>query len=247
MIQNNSSYAKRRSGANRNRDIATLALLDRQLMFREGLEALFKESSGLMLVGSISSPADVSVCLSRVMIDVLLFEIDFPGEDPIRLIKDWSREFPDTALVVVSALDEITYAERCIRAGARGFVSKQEGQESLSQAIEKVRRGQLAVSARVEAILLSNYSRLRNGWDGSSLDLLSDRELLVLNLVAQAQNTSSIARAMGISPKTVGTYKERIKEKLNLNDCQQLVQYAMRRFCDSAQPKSDSSDPQPCR
>lgn len=247
MFQTNSSYVEGRSGANRKRDFATLALLDRQLMFREGLEALFKECPDVMLVGSISNPADVFECLSRVAVDVLLFEIDFPDEDPLRLIKDWSKEFPNTALLVVSSQDEMVFAERCIRAGARGFVHKQRGYETLTESIEKVRHGQLAVSAPVEAILLSDYSRLRNGWDGSSLDLLSDRELLVLNLVAQAQNTSDIAAAMGISPKTVGTYKERIKEKLSLENGQQLAQCAVRSFNECAPPKSLSNMPQTCR
>jgi len=227
MTRSSTANTKKSSRTDREfRDSTTVALLDRQRIFREGLEALLKDASETTLVASIWRPVDVHACLSRVTVDVFLLEIDFPGEDLLRLIKDWSREFPHTAFVVLSGLDEVTYAERCIRAGARGFVSKQEGFETLSQAIRKVRKGQLAASAQIEAILLSNYSRLRNGWDVSSLDLLSDRELLVLNLVAQAQNTSRIARAMGISPKTVGTYKERIKEKLNLNDSQQLMQYA---------------------
>lgn len=207
-----------------------VALLDRQLRFRQGLECLLRQSEEVVLVGSISSPDDIRPCFARIEVDVLVLDLDFPGYDLSRLIHILSREFPDVDLLVLTAFEEEVYAERMVRAGVRGFLNRADDFENLLEAIAKIRKGQLALSPAMEAVFLSRCNRWRKRIDVDEIDTLSDRELLVLSLVGQGQSTPQIAKAMGISPKTVGSYKERIKEKLNLYDCRQLMPYAMRGF-----------------
>jgi len=207
----------------------TVALLDRHLMFRQGLECLLKNAEETTLVGSIESPDDVPRCFGRVDVDVLVFELDFQAGDPLRLIWDWSRAYPKVAFLALSAVEERLYAERVVRAGAKGFVSKCEPFEKVLPALAKVVEGKLAVSPEIEALLLSNYSRLRKE-NGNSIadkvDILSDRELLVLTLIGQGMGNAAIAKTMGVSPKTVGAFKERIKEKLAIYNSYQLTQFA---------------------
>ncbi|HKK18225.1 MAG TPA: response regulator transcription factor [Opitutales bacterium] len=207
----------------------TVALLDRHLMFRQGLECLLKNAEETTLVGSIESPDDVSDCFCRVDVNVLIFELDFQSGDPLRLIGEWSRDFPQVGLLALSAVDERLYAERAVRAGAKGFVSKCEPFDKVLEALSKIAEGKLAVSPEIEALLLSNYSRLRKE-NGNSIaakvDHLSDRELLVLTLIGQGMGNAAIAKTIGVSPKTVGAFKERIKEKLAIYNSYQLTQFA---------------------
>jgi len=219
----------------------SVTLLDRHLIFRQGLESLFRQAPEVSLVGSLSKPEDVAVCFDRVDVDVLILELDFPGHDLLRLIRCWSKDFPGVSLLVLTGLEESLYGERAIRAGARGFLEKSCGMEKLFQALIKVREGTLAVSPMIEALLLSRFSGLRKEVPTLEIDLLSDRELLAFTLIGQGLSTAQIAISMKVSPKTVGSFKERIKDKLGILDSFQLAQYAARQVVAGTQSSADPS------
>lgn len=232
------THNKKKTGSassTRERGPFRVVLLDGDLMFRQGLECLFEQTPQTKLVGSISSPGEIAACLSRGAVDLIVFELNFHFGDPIECIRDWSSSFPEVSLIVLSSKDESIFGERCLRAGAAGFFSKTQSFSALVEGFFRIEKGELAASPNLEAVLLSRYNRLRAKTDAPDLDALSNRELLVLNLVGDGKGNSAIAKTLGVSPKTVGTYKERIKDKLALSDAYQLAQIA--NYCVSSNGK----------
>jgi len=249
-MSTNGSYPPRSSLDGRSLDshqgAIAVALLDRHLIFRQGLESLLRLSPETSFVGSLPKPEDVDCCLNRVNVDVLILELDFPGYDMLRAIRMWSRDFPKVSLLVLSGLEESIYGERVIRAGVRGFLGKSCGFEGLLESLRKIGEGRLAVSPALEALLLSRFSSLRKQVSMHEIDVLSDRELLVLTQVGQGLSTAQIAASMEISPKTVGSFKERIKDKLGILDSQRLAQYASQQVAnfdrESIEPRHKNSN-----
>jgi len=123
--------------------------------------------------------------------------------------------------------DEALYAERVMRAGALGYVMKQEPQETVMAAIRQVRNGETWLSPKMSAKLLRSFSGSRSNADVAPLERLSDRELQIFKLIGQGQGVRAIAEALFLSPKTVETHKEHIKQKLNLASSNDLLRYAI--------------------
>lgn len=200
---------------------------------RDGLEHLFDAVDGFSVLGSFSTPKAMTQCLEAFQVDVVVMEVLFGGCDVLREIAEWSREYTDTQILVLSQFPEEVYAERVLSAGARGYLMKDHPSSALIEGVRKVNQGEVALSATMANRLLSNYSRkknLTNTEPHAELAALSDREILVLTLVGQGYPTARIAEEMGISKKTVSTFKERIKVKLALENSIQLSQVAMQWF-----------------
>jgi DNA-binding NarL/FixJ family response regulator len=123
--------------------------------------------------------------------------------------------------------EESMYAERALRSGARGYVMKQEPQEKVMAAIRKVLSGETYLSEAVASKLLRNLSGARSGADVNPLDRLSDRELQIFRLIGEGKTVKTIADTLYLSPKTIETHKEHIKQKLNLATANDLLQYAI--------------------
>ena len=145
----------------------------------------------------------------------------------MELVKYIHEQSPGRPVLVLSMHDEPLYAERALRAGARGYVTKREGAEKIRQAILRVLAGEIQVSKTVEARILKEASAGRSIGAGLSVDSLSDRELEVFQLLGNGYGPSQIADELHLSVKTVEGYMARIKEKLLLKDARQLVQQAI--------------------
>lgn len=211
----------------------SLALVDGHCVLRDGMESLFEATCGFSVVGSFSDPKELAGCLRSFQVDVIITEILFSEVDALRCIADWAKEFSETKVLVLSQFPESAYAERALNAGAAGYLMKDTPTERIIEAVREVHSGQLALSPTMSNQLLSNFSRWRSENPGD-LSKLSDRELLVLTMVGQGHTTAAIAHTMGISKKTVSTFKERIKVKLSLDNGLQLTQVAMQNFGRSA-------------
>ncbi|HXP58990.1 MAG TPA: response regulator transcription factor, partial [Dongiaceae bacterium] len=135
---------------------------------------------------------------------------------------------PELLILVVSMHDEAIYAERALRAGARGYVMKEAGGENLLAAIRQVLNGQIYLSARMSARVLENLSDRRPRGSASPIENLTDREFEVFQLVGLGKSTRDIAGQLHLSPKTVDVHRGHIKEKLRLDDATALVRYAVR-------------------
>jgi len=156
-------------------------------------------------------------------------DVTFSGFDPFRVLADWTKEYVDLRFLVLSGYSEKIYAERLIRAGASGYISKNTDLDNLVESIKQVAEGELAVSPRTARKLLNAYrGRVTSKGYVGGVEALTDRELQVLGLIAQGMSTTQIASDMGIGKKTVDTFKERIKSKLLLQTSLQLAQYAGR-------------------
>ena len=155
-----------------------------------------------------------------------IVDLTLKNSHGLELIKDLCSHHPDVKIVVLSMHDETLHAERVIRAGARGFISKQEAPANILVAIRQVLSGQIYWSEKAAAHVASKVSRPSGSAKKFSVDVLSDREMQVFELIGSGQGSKQIAATLGIDASTVETYRSRIKEKLNLKSAIELIQHA---------------------
>jgi DNA-binding NarL/FixJ family response regulator len=151
-----------------------------------------------------------------------------PGRSGFEFIKDLIAEKPERLILVVSMHDEAIYAERTLRAGARGYVMKEAGGENLLAAIRQVLGGQIYLSGRMSGRILENLSARKPRGSASPIERLTDREFQVFQMVGLGKSTRDIAGQLHLSPKTVDVHRGHIKEKLQLRDATALVRHAVR-------------------
>lgn len=205
----------------------SVVLVEDHSVLRDGLAHLLKAEPDMDIVGSLACPKELVKCLGHIQADVVVLGLLFPGDDGLRCIADFSKAYPQTNLLVLSQLSEETYAQRVLNAGARGYLMKTVTTDVLLAAIRTVANGEVAVSSRVSSRLLSCFASKSELDDRDGMDRLTDRELHVLTLIGQGHTNAAVASSMGISKKTVDSFKERIKAKLSLQNSTQLAQVAV--------------------
>jgi DNA-binding NarL/FixJ family response regulator len=159
---------------------------------------------------------------------MVIVDITLKGRNGIELIKDISKFHPRLPMLVLSMHDESLYAERAFRAGARGYIMKEEASESIIRAIHEVLAGRRYASKKFMENVFDKFIGLSPADDRPPLDRLTDRELEVFRLLGKGKTTKQIAQALGLSIKTIGTYRERIKVKLDLKNASDLIGTAVR-------------------
>jgi DNA-binding NarL/FixJ family response regulator len=203
-------------------------LVDDHPMMRAGLAQLINKQPDLMVCGEADDPAQAMRELERSKPEVVLTDITMPGRSGLEFIKDLRASYAELPILVVSMHDEMLYAERVLRAGARGYIMKEAGGEKLLAAIRQVLSGQIYIGPSVAAKIVDNFSAQKPRGSTSPIEKLSDREFEVFQLVGQGKSTRDIADSLGLSPKTVDVHRGNIKEKLELKDVTALVRYAVR-------------------
>jgi DNA-binding NarL/FixJ family response regulator len=158
---------------------------------------------------------------------LVLADITLPDKSGLELVKDLQAIAPDLSVLVVSMHDEAIYAERVLRAGARGYIMKQEGGRKMMDAIRQVLAGQIYVSEKMSARILEIFSGGR-AKGTSPLETLTDREFEVFQLIGQGSATRQIAERLHLSVKTVEVHRLHIKEKLKLTTASELIRFAVR-------------------
>lgn len=205
-----------------------ILIVDDHPFMRAGLAQLIDKQADLQVCGEAGDPSEAMRKLNEVSADLVLTDITMPGRSGIEFIKDVQALHPKLPMLVVSMHDEVIYAERVIRAGARGYIMKEAGGENLLFAIRQVLGGQVYVSPRVSAKILDDLSSRKPRGSSSPIEKLSDREFEIFQLVGQGKSTRDIAQQLGLSPKTVDVHRANIKEKLELKDATALVRHAVR-------------------
>lgn len=203
-------------------------LIDDHPMMRAGLAQLINRQSDMYVCAEAGQPADVFNLLPQAKPDLLLTDLTMPGRSGLEFIKDLIALDPDLPILVISMHDEVVYAERCLRAGARGYIMKESGSENLLGALRCVIGGQTYVSPRVSESILRNLSARKPRGSDSPIQALSDREFEVFQLIGQGKGTREIAEQLNLSSKTVDVHRSHIREKLGLKDVTSLVRYAVR-------------------
>jgi len=205
-----------------------LLLVDDHPMMRAGLAQLINKQPDVEVCCEAGNPAEALQGIPGCRPDLLVTDITMPGRSGVEFIKDVLALHPALPILVVSMHDELIYAERVLRAGARGYVMKEAGGEKLLAAIRQVLGGQVYVSERMSASLLDSLTGRRPRGSTSPIEKLSDREFEVFQLIGQGRSTRDIAKQLHLSPKTVDVHRGHIKEKLELKDATSLVRHAVR-------------------
>lgn len=203
-------------------------LVDDHPMMRGGLAQVINQQEDLRVCCEAGDAAEAMARISASKPDLAVVDLSLEGKSGLELIKDLQALHPEVPILVMSMHDENLYAERVLRAGARGYVMKNAGGEVVLQAIRQVLSGRIFVSEKMSAQLLELFSPARPVRHQSPIGSLTDREFEVFKLIGEACITREIARRLHISPKTVDVYRQNLKEKLNLPNATSLIQHAVR-------------------
>jgi DNA-binding NarL/FixJ family response regulator len=215
-----------------------ILLVDDHPFMRAGLAQLIERQPDLAVAGEAGNPVEAARELTRLKPDLVLTDMTMPGRSGLEFIKDLQAQHPDLRILVVSMHDETIYAERALRAGARGYIMKEAGGDNLLAAIRQVLRGDVYVSPRMSAQILGALSTRRPRGSTSPIEQLTDREFEVFQLIGHGRSTRDIAEQLHLSPKTVDVHRGHIKEKLSLTDATALVRHAVR-WVEASRPDLD--------
>ncbi len=202
-------------------------LVDDHPLVREWLTNLINQQSDLAVCGEADTTPRAREAIASLKPQVAIVDITLAGGSGLELIKDLKQTCPEVAVIVLSMHDELLYAERVFRAGARGYVMKRESTRKIVEAIRSVLHGKRYMSARVAAAMAEKLVEGRPA-SASPVTLLSDRELEVFDLLGQGRETRQIAESLHISVKTVQAFCARIKEKLKIGTERELLLEAIR-------------------
>jgi DNA-binding NarL/FixJ family response regulator len=203
-------------------------LVDDHPMMRAGLAHLIERQPDLTVCGEAANPAEAFKALPSARPDIVLADLTMPGRSGLEFVKDLLAATPTLRILVVSMHDEAVFAERALRAGARGYIMKEAGGEAVVAAIRQILRGEVYVSPAMSARILEGLSSKKPRGSSSPIEKLSDREFEIFQLVGQGRSTRDIAEQLHLSPKTVDVHRSHLKEKLELKDSTSLVRYAVR-------------------
>jgi len=195
---------------------------------RQGIAQLIEHEPDLVVCGEAEQASEALQKAQKLMPDLMLIDITLPDKNGLELIKDIQFALPKMPVLVLSMHDESLYVERVLRAGGRGYVMKQEGGKKLMEAIRQVLNGQIFVSDKMSAKILEIFSGRRAEVSGSPVEVLSDREFEVFQLIGKGISTKEIADQLHLSAKTVEVHRINIKQKLNVRTAPELIRYAVR-------------------
>jgi DNA-binding NarL/FixJ family response regulator len=204
-----------------------ILIVDDHPILRKGLSMLINQEPDLVVDGEAEDARKALEAIETIRPDMVIVDISLPGIDGVELLKSIKLRYGDLPTLVVSMHDESLFAERALRAGARGYVMKQEALDNVLVAIRRVLAGEIFVSNKIATKMLERMVDSDAKTVASPIDLLSDRELTVFRLIGQGQTTRQIAEKLHLSVKTVESYRSHIKEKLKLSGGTDLLKYAI--------------------
>jgi DNA-binding NarL/FixJ family response regulator len=214
----------------------SILLVDDHPLMRAGLAQLINKQPDMIVSAEADDPIQATRELSKAMVDLVLTDLTMPGRGGIEFIKDLRVLYPELLILVVSMHDEMLYAERALRAGARGYIMKEAGGEKLVAAIRQVLAGQVYTSPRMNTKIVESFSAQKPRGSNSPIETLSDREFEVFQLIGAGKGTHEIAKQLRLSSKTVDVHRSHIKEKLAIPDNPSLIHYAVRWIESNANP-----------
>jgi len=205
-----------------------ILLVDDHPLVREGLAEALTREADFEICGEAEDCRQALELISTARPHLAIVDLALKKSYGLELIKDVRARFPEVLMLVVSMQDELVHAERVLRAGASGYITKEEATVQVVQAVRQVLRGETYVSHRFASQMASKLSGRARSEAGSPLANLTDRELEVFQLIGDGLGRRQIAERLHLDVNTVETYRARIKEKLRLKDAQELLQYAIR-------------------
>lgn len=202
-------------------------IVDDHPIVREGLISLIEEEEDIVVCGSAENIPETIKAIQALEPDMVTVDISLQDASGLDLIKDIKDKFPNLPVLALSVHSESFFAERAIRAGAKGYITKQEATKNVIMAIRKVLDGGLYLSQEMNDKLLSSLcDDSKSDANISPINRLTDREFEVFSLLGHGKGTRQIAEQLYVSAKTVETYRLRIKEKLKIETNSELLRYA---------------------
>ena len=207
---------------------AQILLVDDHPVVRDGLAAIINHQQDLNVCGGADDAHQALKAIGELKPGLVVVDISLKNSDGIELTKNIRAKYPKLPVVVLSVHDESLYAERALRAGARAYLMKEVVSEDIVKAIRAVLRGEIYVSDTISKKFLQKIAGDKNKTEKASIEDLSDREFEVFRMIGEGYKASQIAKKLHLSVKTVETYRGRLKEKLNLDSANELLQYAIK-------------------
>lgn len=204
-----------------------ILIVDDHPLLRKGLSTVINQSSDLVVQGEAEDAKKAIEVIEKLKPDLVIVDISLPGIDGVELLNMIKMRYGDLPTLVVSMHDEGLFAERALRAGARGYIMKQEALENVLVAIRRVLAGEIFVSGNIATKIIEKLVEVNPEKSSSPLALLSNREFTVFHLIGQGFQTRMIAEKLHVSAKTVESYRSHIKEKLKLSNAKELMKYAI--------------------
>jgi DNA-binding NarL/FixJ family response regulator len=208
-----------------------ILIVDDHPLMREGLRNTINHEPDLVVCGEAETAHQALDAVKKLSPALALVDVSLPGKSGLELVKDLKAMFPELLMLGVSMHDEALYAERMLRAGAGGYLSKQTPPADLIKAIRQVLGGGVYVSKEVSESLLRRFSGRSHNKSGNDkpamLESLTDREIEIFQLIGAGRSPKEIARQLHLSPKTVAVHNGNIREKLALKTYAQLIRFAV--------------------
>ena len=192
----------------------------------DGLRQLIGSQPDLACVGAADNTSDAKRVVEQSKPDLMVLDLRLKAGDALELLKSVRVEHPQLKMLVLSQYDELIFAERALRAGASGYIMKENATDEVLRAVRKVLAGELYFSERVAAAVLQRTLREKPSASRAGVEALSDREMQVFQLLGASYRTREIAEQFHLSRKTIETHCEKIKHKLNLHTAAELKEFA---------------------
>jgi DNA-binding NarL/FixJ family response regulator len=218
----------RKTPANADRQSKRQVLIvDDHPVVRQGLSQLIDQEADLHVCGHAEDAYQAVQAVKQLKPDMVIVDISLKDTSGMDLIRDIKVRYPSLPVLTLSMHDESLYAERALRAGAKGYIMKQEATEQVVTAIRRVLAGQIYVSDSMAAKMVSKLATGAAPLSASPIESLSDRELEVFRLIGEGHKTRDVADKLHLSVKTIETYRAHIKEKLGFKDGNELFRFAV--------------------
>src|ERR1700728_63190 len=202
-------------------------LVDDHPIVRQGLALLIDREADLSVCGEAEGAHTAYHAIETLHPDIVVLDISLSGPDGLDVLKEIRMKFQSLPVLILSMHDESIYAERAMRAGANGYIMKQEATDKVLVAIRRILQGEVYLSERLTTTMLQQFVRGTSPVKSSPLVNLTDRELEVFRLIGEGHTTRQIADQLHLSVKTIESYQAHIKEKLALRSARELVQHAI--------------------
>lgn len=208
-------------------DIIRIIVVDDHPLFRHGLVQLLNSEETFSVVGEASSAPEALTLIRQIIPTMVIVDLGLKGPSGLELTKSLRVEFPKMPVLILSMHDEATYAVRSLRAGANGYVTKEEALGSVLTAVREVIIGRTYLSPGMASEVVSSVVLAKQEPGADPTSQLTDREIEILERIGRGEEVKTIAQALHLSPKTVETHRAHIKEKLKLDNARQVARYAV--------------------
>jgi DNA-binding NarL/FixJ family response regulator len=205
----------------------TVLVVDDHPVVREGLTGRINREADFTVCGTAEDGPEMMTAIARLSPEIVIMDLELPSSHGLELMRDIQAQYPRLPVIIFSTHDESVYAERAVRAGARGYLMKHEPPQRLLDGMRTVLGGGYALSRAVSDRLLSAFAGAPAMQSKSPIAGLGDRELEVFQFIGRGKGTKEIANLLNLSVKTVETYRERLKKKLNISSAPDLTRRAV--------------------